>query len=79
MKLVNHALGTQGRIHLADAAFLNQDVGVAVEQSFQLPQLLVHGYNDAYSHILYFIVDDANIHIFVQTWRIVSEKPPLWP
>ena len=44
VELVNHTLGTQSRIHLANATFLHQHITVS-KQRLELTQLLIHRYN----------------------------------
>ena len=51
MMLVDHALHAQGGIHLADAAFLDDDLA-ALEDLSELLQLTVHCYYDSYFHLL---------------------------
>jgi hypothetical protein len=62
VELVDHALGAEGGIHLANATFLHQHITV-VEKRFELIQLLVHRYNDTYLHVFLLILS-AKIIIF---------------
>jgi len=55
-KIVNHALGPKGSVHLADTALLYPYTAVA-EELLQLAQLLVHSYYNSYFHLfLLFVV-----------------------
>jgi hypothetical protein len=62
MKLVDHTLGTQRSIHLADTTFLYQHITI-LKDFLELTQLLVHGYNDSYFHICSFISLTAKVQL----------------
>ena len=52
VELVDHLLGTKGRIDLADAAFAHQHIAVG-EELLQLLQLLIHSYDNTYFHVFF--------------------------
>ena len=60
MKLIDHTLGTQCRIHLADTTFLYQHITIP-KDFLKLFQLLVHCHNDSYFHIRSFICLTAKV------------------
>ena len=50
VELIDHTLGTESGVHLADATLLDEHV-FAVEERLELAQLLVHCHNYTYFHV----------------------------